>query len=124
MSHILKRAIRGGLRRLFKVDVVRVKATGSFDEGWAEEQAYWLTILRDFYQTQYGLNLDASQTDVSLVPPLETVVKVQRANKADPDAFFASGYRTALAYQTELRDYNGTVNRMQNILEMGVGLGG
>jgi len=67
--------------------------------------------------------LHASQTDSSLVPPLETVVKIQQANKADPDAFFASGYRSALAYQTALCDYDAPVDRMENILEMGVGLG-
>ena len=123
MSGTLKQTIRSGVRNLFGIDVVRASATVPFNEGWAEERQYWLNIMRGFYQTRYGLNLHASQTDSSLVPPLETVVKIQRPNKADSDAFFASGYRTALAYQTELWDYDSPVNRMQNILEMGVGLG-
>ncbi len=123
MSRVLKQTVRKGLRNVFGVDVVRTTATVSFDEGWAEERDYWLNVIGDFYQTEYGLKLHASQTDPSLVPPLDTVVKIQRANKADADAFFASGYRTALAYQTELRDYDYPANRMQNMLEMGVGLG-
>jgi SAM-dependent methyltransferase len=57
------------------------------------------------------------------VPPPERVAKIQRANKADQEAFFASGYRGALTYQTELLDYGASPQRMQNILEMGVGLG-
>lgn len=123
MSHVLKRTVSKGLRNLFGVDIVRSKSTGSFDEGWAAERVYWLDVLRDFYQTEYGLNLHVSQTDPSLVPPLDTVVKIQRANKADADAFFASGYRTALAYQKELCNYGSPANQMRNILEMGVGLG-
>ena len=123
MSQFLKQTVHRGLRDLFGVDIVRARPTGSLDEGWVEERAYWLNVLRDFYQTQYGLHLHESQTDQSLVPPLSTVVKIQRANKADRDAFFATGYRTAWAYQTELGDYGARVDRMQNILEMGVGLG-
>jgi Methylase involved in ubiquinone/menaquinone biosynthesis len=123
MSGVLKQTVRSGLRNLFGVDVVRTRATGFLDEGWAEERAYWLNVLQDFYQTEYGLSLDPLQTDPSLVPPLDKVLKIQRANKADPDGFFASGYRAALAYQTELCDYGSPANQMQNILEMGVGLG-
>jgi SAM-dependent methyltransferase len=123
MSTILKQTIRTGVRNLFGIDIVRVRTTTSFDEGWVEERQYWLDVMRGFYKSRYGLGLHAAQTDPSLVPPLETVIKIQRANKADPDAFFASGYRTALAYQSELCDYESPANRMQNILEMGVGLG-
>ena len=123
MSTILKQTIRSGVRNLFGIDVVRAGARPAFDDGWAEERQYWLNVMRGFYQTKYGLGLHPAQTDPSLVPPLETVVKIQQANKADPDAFFASGYRTALAYQSELCDYDSPANRMHNILEMGVGLG-
>jgi SAM-dependent methyltransferase len=119
MPRVLKKAVRKGIRNIFGVDVVRAPA----DEGWAEERDYWLEVLRDFYRTSYGLHLDPAQTDASLVPPLETVLKVQRANKADREGFFASGYRTVLDYQTELLDYDAPVHRMQNILEMGIGFG-
>jgi SAM-dependent methyltransferase len=115
----LKKTARRGLRNLFGVDVLRT----TFDEGWSEERDYWLDVLREFYRTTYGLQLHAAQTDPSLVPPAETVDKIQRANKSDRDAFFASGYRGVLTYQTELLDYDCPANRMQNILEMGVGLG-
>jgi SAM-dependent methyltransferase len=115
----LKKKIRKGVRRLFGVDAARAR----FDEGWTEERDYWIGVLRDFYRTTYGLELHAAQTDPSLVPPLATILKVQRANKADRDGFFASGYRTALAYQTELLDYGSPANGMQNILEMGLGFG-
>ena len=111
--------VRKGLRNAFGVDVVRAR----FDEGWAEERDYWLNVIREFYRTKYGLNLHAAQTDLSLIPPLETITKVQRRNKADRDAFFASGYRAVLNYQTELLDYGAPANRMSNILELGVGMG-
>ena len=123
MSTILKQTIRGGVRQLFGLDIVRVRTPATFDEGWAEERQYWLSVIRSFYQARYGLGLHNAQTDPSLVPPFEAVTKIQQANKADPDGFFASGYRTALAYQSELCDYDSPVDRMQNILEMGVGLG-
>jgi SAM-dependent methyltransferase len=80
-------------------------------------------VLGDFYQSAYGLPPHPLQSDQSLVPPLEKVVAIQRADKAHPDAFFASGYRTALAYQRELRDHGASVDRMEHILEMGIGLG-
>jgi len=123
MSRMLKQTVSKGLRNIFGVEVIRSKSTGPFDEGWAAERVYWLNALRDFYQTEYGLKLHESQIDPSLVPPLDTVMKIQRANKADEDTFFATGYRTALAYQKELRDYGASPSQMQNILEMGVGLG-
>lgn len=122
MSDGLKQTVRSGLRNLLGVDVVRARA-GSFDEGWPEERNYWHNIIRDFYQAEYGLDLHPSQTDDSLVPPVDTVLKIQGANKADADGFFASGYRTALSYQTELRDYGTQPHQMENILEMGVGMG-
>lgn len=118
MAPVLKKMARKGLRNLLGVDV-----HASFDEGWAEERAYWAGVLREFYRKSYGLELDPLQTDDSLVAPFDTVVKVQRANKADRDAFFGSGYRVVLNYQTELLEYGCPANRMQSILEMGVGLG-
>ena len=68
MSDTLKQTIRSGVRNLFGIDVVRASATVPFDDGWAEERQYWLNIMRSFYQTRYGLDLHASQTDPSLVP--------------------------------------------------------
>ena len=119
MPRALKQIVRKGVRNRFGVDVVRAR----LDEGWAEERDYWLGVMRDFYRTTYGLELHASQTDSVLIPPVETITKVQRANKAERAAFFASGYRGALAYQTELLDYGLPVHRMHNILEMGLGFG-
>ncbi|MCC7082139.1 MAG: class I SAM-dependent methyltransferase [Burkholderiales bacterium] len=119
MPRVLKKIVRKGVRNLFGVDVVRAR----FDEGWAQERDYWLGVIRDFYRSTYGVELDPAQTDPSVIPPLETIVKVQRANKAERDAFFASGYRGALAYQAELLDYGFPVDRTRNILEMGVGFG-
>jgi SAM-dependent methyltransferase len=119
MPRVLKKMVRKGVRNLFGVDVVRAR----YDEGWAEEQDYWQGVMRDFYRTTYGVELHASQTDPSLIPPVETITKVQRANTAERAEFFASGYRGALAYQTELLDYGLPVHRMRNILEMGLGFG-
>lgn len=123
MSRVLKQTVHKGLRDLFGVDIVRTTTTAPFDDGWTEERSYWRKVLEDFYQCQYGLHLHQAQTDDSIVPPVETVAKIQNVNKADPDGFFASGYRAVWAYQTELCDYGAHVNKMQNILEMGVGLG-
>jgi len=95
----------------------------TFNEGWAEERRYWFDVVQDFYQEAYGLQPHAAQADDSLVPPLDKVNEIQRSNKAHPDTFFASGYRTALAYQQELRDYGASIHQMENVLEMGVGLG-
>jgi SAM-dependent methyltransferase len=119
MPRVLKKTLRKGLRNVFGVDVVRAR----FDEGWAQEREYWFDVLTQFYRSAYGLSLHPAQTDPSLVPPLETIVKVQRSNKADRDAFFASGYRGAWTYQTELLEYGCPADRMQNILEMGLGFG-
>ena len=47
----LKKTARRGLRNLLGVDVVRSR----FDEGWTQERDYWLGVLRDFYQSAYGL---------------------------------------------------------------------
>lgn len=88
-----------------------------------DERMYWHGVVRDFYRTQYGLDLDPAQADTALVPPLEAVVTIQDAGKADADIFFSSGYRTTLAYQTELHDYGYSPANMARILEMGVGLG-
>jgi len=124
MSRVLKHTVHKGLRALLGVDIVRTALpTATIDEGWAEERAYWRQILADFYQRQYGLSLHESQSDDSLVPPLDTVAKIQKLNKADPDGFFASGYRAVWTYHTELCDYGAQVDKMQNILEMGVGMG-
>jgi len=123
MSRVFKHTVHKGLRELFGVDLVRTPTAASFDDGWAEERSYWHKVLEDFYQSQYGLKLHQAQSDDSLVPPLEAVARIQQTNKADPDCFFASGYRAVSLYQTELCDYGAQVNKMQNILEMGVGFG-
>jgi SAM-dependent methyltransferase len=123
MSRVLKKTVHKGLRELFGLDIVRTTPTAAFDDGWAEERTYWRKILEDFYQRRYGLSLHPQQSDDSLLPPLDTVLKIQQGNKADPDGFFASGYRAVWTYHTELCDYGANVDKMQNILEMGVGLG-
>lgn len=126
MLHVFKQTIRSGLRNTLGVEIVRsqpVSTPPSFDEGWAEERGYWLGVLEDFYEKEYGLDLHPLQRDSSLVPPFETLIKIQGPNKANPDTFFASGYRATLAYQTELRDYGFPLKDAQNILELGVGFG-
>jgi SAM-dependent methyltransferase len=109
------------IKRIFRADTPTVHAP--FEEGWAEERRYWFNVLNDFYDDAYALKPHEAQSDDSLVPPLDKVNEIQRSNKAHPDTFFASGYRSALDYQQELRDYGATIHEMQNILEMGVGLG-
>jgi len=92
-------------------------------EDWPAERAYWLEQIRGFYRTRYGLDLHPLQTAPELAPPLDLVLRVQQANKADPDGFFASGYRTALAYHEELLDHGFEPRSFGRILELGVGLG-
>lgn len=109
------------VKRIFRSDAPKTEAV--FDEGWAEERRYWFDVLQTFYNDAYELQPHEAQSDDSLVPPLDKVNEIQRSNKAHPDTFFASGCRTALAYQQELRDYGASIHQMENILEMGVGLG-
>ncbi|MBA3481418.1 MAG: class I SAM-dependent methyltransferase [Pirellulales bacterium] len=122
MARTLQQKIRREFRRFFQPKDMPTIGGATFDDGWGEERIYWFNVLRDFYSA-YGLEPHPIQSDASLVPPLERVASIQRPDKAHPDVFFASGYRGALGYLTELRDYGASVEKMQNILEMGVGMG-
>ncbi len=93
------------------------------DPQWYEERIYWFEVFKEFYRKHYGLEIDPAQTDPQMVPPLELALKIQLANKADANAFFASGYRASIAYHQELLDYGAALPEMKNILEIGVGLG-
>jgi hypothetical protein len=102
---MIKEWINGALRPLG----VRVTGPGpqtfEVDDGWPEERRYWEGQIRTYYQAQFGLGLHPLQTDSAIVPPVKLATTIQGANKADPDGFFASGYRTILGYLAELRDY-------------------
>lgn len=104
-----------------------MRAAGKTEEneasGWSLERAYWRDVLRGWYRTRYGLDLDPLQSDDAIVPPEALVRRVQGARKAKPDVFFAGGYRAIHAYLTELDDYGFKPNEMQRILEFGVGFG-
>jgi len=93
------------------------------DDGWADERNYWENKLRAYYQREFRWDLDPLQTDPRMLPPLELAATIQGTNKADPDGFFGSGYRTTLSYVTELHDHGVSPAKMSRILEMGVGLG-
>lgn len=93
------------------------------DEGWDAERAYWEAELRRYYAAEFGLELTPLQTDSGLVPPSTLATFIQNVNKAHPDGFFASGYRTTLSYLKELRDYGRSPAEMDRILEVGIGLG-
>jgi SAM-dependent methyltransferase len=123
MARTLPQRVRRRFHRLFKGDETPPQPTKLFDEDWARERTYWFDVLRDYYHANYGLAPHPAQSDSSIVPPAEKVVAIQRPEKAHPDTFFATGYRQAVGYQTELRDYGASVDKMENILEMGVGLG-
>ncbi|MCA1604574.1 MAG: class I SAM-dependent methyltransferase, partial [Acidobacteria bacterium] len=120
---MIKEWINGALRPLG----VRVTGPGpqtfEVDDGWPEERRYWEGQIRTYYQEQFGLGLHPLQTDSAIVPPVKLATTIQGANKADPDGFFASGYRTILGYLAELRDYGVSPTDMGRILEMGVELG-
>ena len=90
---------------------------------WAAELAYWEQELRTFYREQYCLDLHPLQTDPSVVPPPELAGLIQFQNKAHKTGYFATGYRTTLLYQRELQELGHSPQRMNAILEMGVGLG-
>lgn len=102
---MIKEWINGALRPLG----VRVTGPGpqtfEVDDGWPEERRYWEVQIRTYYQAQFGPGLHPLQTDSAIVPPVKLATTIQGANKADPDGFFASGYRTILGYLAELRDY-------------------
>jgi SAM-dependent methyltransferase len=89
----------------------------------AAERAYWFEALKEFYRTTYGLEMHPAQSNPSIVPPLGNVTQIQRPDKANPDTFFASGYRQALIYQQELLEFGALPNKMERILELGVGMG-
>jgi hypothetical protein len=61
-----------------------------------------ITMIKEWINGAWTPSL---QTDSAIVPPVKLATTIQGANKADPDGFFASGYRTILGYLAELRDY-------------------
>lgn len=126
MLDTLKRMARTTLRDRLGLDLVRVSnvnGASHFDDGWPEERDYWLGLMRERYLSEYGLALDPAQTDPAMVPPLETVLRIQNAHKADPDGYFATGYRTTLAYQEELTYWGASPADAERILDFGVGMG-
>ena len=92
------------------------------DAHWAAELDYWTERARDWYHDQYRLELAPIQTDTSLVPPFEAVAEIQVKSKAKPEAFLASGQRTALFYLEALADHGFDPRRFERILDFGVGL--
>lgn len=89
---------------------------------WDKERAYWVARMGDWYREKYSLELDPIQTDTARVPPIELVAEIQGKGKALPDAFLASGLRTALHYLEELDDHGYDPRDFGRILDFGVGL--
>jgi SAM-dependent methyltransferase len=123
MARTLSQRLRREFGRIFQGNEAPPIPKDSSDDTWSKEREYWLNALKEFYASNFGLEFHPAQSDSSIVPPAEKVAAIQRPEKAHPDIFFATGYRNVLDYQTELRDHGASVDRMENILEMGVGLG-
>lgn len=89
---------------------------------WQAELAYWTQRMRNWYRDKYGLELAPIQTDRSQVPPFELIERIQTKAKAHPEAFLASGQRTALFYLEALDQQGFDPRRFERILDFGVGL--
>lgn len=92
-------------------------------EHWRAERAYWFERMRDWYRDRYDLALCDVQSDDAATPDGALVNSIQDGRKANPDAFFATGYRTMLLYLEELHDWGVDPASLSSVLEMGVGLG-
>jgi len=92
-------------------------------EHWRAERAYWFERMQEWYRARYGLALCDVQMDDATTPDGALVNSIQDAQKANPDAFFATGYRTMLFYLEELHDWGVDPMSLSSVLEMGVGLG-
>jgi len=114
MSKLFFSALGGGRRKTRQRDI---------DTHWQGERAYWSECLADWYQRKYSLTLDPIQNDPTQVPPLKLVTRIQKTEKAQPDAFLATGQRTVLSYLQELDDFGYDPRRFERILDFGVGLG-
>lgn len=87
------------------------------------EARRWKHSLSEYYRAAFGVKMHPLQSDPSIVPPFEVAVRVQAPNKSDPDTFFATGYRQTLDYFAELAALGLRPDRMEAILEFGVGAG-
>jgi len=99
-----------------------IKADPANDAHWAAELSYWSERMGDWFGSKYGLALAPIQTDTSMVPPFEAVAEIQVKAKAKPEAFLASGQRTALYYLEALDDHGFDPRQFERILDFGVGL--
>ena len=79
--------------------------------------------LSQYYRIQFGVEMHPLQSDPSLVPPYEVALRVQAPNKSDTDTFFATGYAQTLDYLRELTEFGFDPNRMEAILDFGMGTG-
>lgn len=120
MVHVIKRLADQVLGR-FGLEIARKQPND--DRYWTDEYAYWLAACQAFYRGNYGLELDPRQTDPAMVPPVELAGLIQFPNKSHRLGYFATGLRTTLMYQRELLDCGASPQRMESILEFGVGLG-
>jgi SAM-dependent methyltransferase len=98
------------------------KAEQSNQAHWAAERQYWTERAREWYREKYDLPLAPIQTDTTMVPPFELIAEIQTKAKAHPDAFLASGLRTALYYLEALHDHGFDAREFANILDFGIGL--
>lgn len=83
----------------------------------------WLNKLSRFYRKNYNLAMHPLQTNISVVPPKNIISLVQKKDKSNPDVFFEAGYRQTYWYLNELKSHGFRPDRMENILDFGVGTG-
>ena len=90
---------------------------------WRAEREYWREKLSSWLADQYNLTFHPLQEDDSTVPETSVVGQIQNTAKANPDVYFATGYRHALEFLRELHHHGFEPRQFSRILEFGVGSG-
>jgi SAM-dependent methyltransferase len=85
---------------------------------WEAERAYWWDRLRNILRTTHPL-----QSDDTTVPSAKLVNQIQNPKKAQPDVYFATAYRHAVEFLSELDRHGFDYRRFDRVLEFGVGSG-
>ena len=122
----MSRVIGAGLNTLLKplgLKVSRVQPVYKHQIDWKAEYDYWSGLLWNHYDREYGLKPHPIQTDARIVPSGDLVDLIQSPQMGTEHGYFGSGYRNILAYFKELHDHGFRPDRMERILEFGIGLG-
>jgi len=85
---------------------------------WELERAYWWNRLKAVLPHTHPL-----QSDNSTVPGANLVNQIQNPAKAQPDVYFATAYRHAVEFLSDLDRHGFDYRQFKRVLEFGVGSG-